>query len=55
MSMDLEPFQRINPCGLVGMEVTEMAALTNSVAIEQVKDQLELALFETFQLNKKLI
>ena len=55
VSMDLEPFQRINPCGLVGMEVTEMAALTNSVAIEQVKDQLELALFETFQLNKKLI
>jgi len=48
VSMDLEPFQRINPCGLIGMEVTEMAALANNVAIEKVRDELEVALRETF-------
>lgn len=48
VSMDLEPFQRINPCGLIGMEVTEMSALANNVAIEKVRDELEVALRETF-------
>lgn len=48
VSMDLEPFQRINPCGLVGMEVTEMVALANNVAIDKVRDELEVALRETF-------
>lgn len=51
VSMDLEPFQRINPCGLIGMEVTEMVALAESVTIERVRDQLELALRETFHIN----
>lgn len=48
VSMDLEPFQRINPCGLIGMEVTEMCALASGVAIEKVRDELEVALRETF-------
>jgi len=48
VSMDLEPFQRINPCGLIGMEVTEMVALAENVAIDKVRDQLEVALRETF-------
>lgn len=48
VSMDLEPFQRINPCGLIGMEVTEMAALAKNVAIDKVRDELEVALRETF-------
>ena len=51
VSMDLEPFQRINPCGLIGMEVTEMVALAESVTIERVRDQLELALRETFSVG----
>jgi len=51
VSMDLEPFQRINPCGLIGMEVTEMVALAEGVTIERVRDQLELALRETFSIN----
>jgi len=51
VAMDLEPFQRINPCGLVGMEVTDMVALANGVTIERVRDQLEIALRDTFQLN----
>ena len=48
VNMDLEPFQRINPCGLVGMEVTEMAAQVGTVSIERVRDQLEVALRDTF-------
>ena len=51
VSMDLEPFQRIKPCGLIGMEVTEMVALAEGVTIERVRDQLELALRETFGLS----
>ena len=54
VNMDLEPFQRINPCGLIGMEVTEMVALANNVAIDNVRDELEVALRDTFatDLNK---
>ncbi len=48
VSMNLEPFQRINPCGLIGMEVTEMVALADNVAIDKVRDELEVALRETF-------
>ncbi len=48
VSMDLEPFQRINPCGLIGMEVTEMTALARNVSIDKVRDELEVALRETF-------
>jgi len=51
VSMDLEPFQRINPCGLIGIEVTEMVALADGVTIERVRDQLELALRETFSIG----
>jgi len=50
VSMDLEPFQRINPCGLVGMDVTEMSAVANNVAIDKVRDELEVALRDTFAL-----
>ena len=51
VSMDLEPFQRINPCGLIGMEVTEMVELAENVTIERVRDQLELALRDTFGIS----
>jgi len=51
VSMDLEPFQRINPCGLIGMEVTEMVALADNVTIERVRDQLELSLRDTFSIE----
>jgi lipoyl(octanoyl) transferase len=27
VSMDLEPFRRINPCGYAGLEMTQVAAL----------------------------
>jgi len=27
VAMDLEPFERINPCGFAGLEVTQLAEL----------------------------
>jgi len=41
IDMDLEPFQRINPCGYAGMEMTQMRSETdNEVAFEQVSERL---------------
>jgi lipoyl(octanoyl) transferase len=37
--MDLEPFQRINPCGFAGLRVTQLSAFADA-AIEDVEDQL---------------
>ncbi|BFM12726.1 lipoyl(octanoyl) transferase LipB [Simiduia litorea] len=31
VDMDLEPFNRINPCGYQGLQMTQLAALTDSV------------------------
>jgi lipoyl(octanoyl) transferase len=37
--MDLEPFQRINPCGYAGLRVTQLAALAR-VEFGEVEDRL---------------
>lgn len=36
VNMDLEPFQRINPCGYAGLEMTQLAVLGGPANIEQV-------------------
>jgi lipoyl(octanoyl) transferase len=41
IDMDLEPFQRINPCGYAGMEMTQMRSETdNEVVFEPVSERL---------------
>jgi lipoyl(octanoyl) transferase len=40
VAMDLEPFSRINPCGLRGIEVTQLSALGGPSRIEDVKEPL---------------
>ncbi len=40
VSMDLEPFSRINPCGYQGLEVTQLSDCVATVEIDQVGDQL---------------
>lgn len=40
IDMDLEPFLRINPCGYAGLEMTQLAQLTDKVEISQVAKQL---------------
>ena len=40
VDMDLEPFSRINPCGLLGTPVTQLADLAAPVEIGEVRDRL---------------
>jgi len=40
VDMDLEPFQRINPCGYQGLEVTSLQTLGITDTIESVRDKL---------------
>lgn len=41
VAMDLEPFQRINPCGFQGLQVTQLADLGASQSMERVALDLE--------------
>ncbi|WP_154222146.1 lipoyl(octanoyl) transferase LipB [Marinicella rhabdoformis] len=40
IAMDLKPFARINPCGFMGLEVTQLSALAEDVTFETVQNQL---------------
>lgn len=40
IAMDLEPFARINPCGFMGLEVTQLSALAGGVTFDTVQNQL---------------
>ena len=40
VDMDLEPFNRINPCGFAGLEVVQLSALAENVTMAQVTEQL---------------
>jgi lipoyl synthase len=40
VSMDLEPFRRINPCGYQGLEMTDLATLGGPDCVAQVAAQL---------------
>ena len=40
VNMDLEPFQRINPCGYAGLEVTQLASLGVNAGVEQIGGEL---------------
>ena len=54
IAMDLEPFERINPCGYAGLQVTSMLELCGESAdsgIEAVKPRLLLHLSEQFGLS----
>jgi lipoyl(octanoyl) transferase len=39
VDMDLEPFQRINPCGYKGLQVTQLVSF-KAVALREVEDRL---------------
>jgi len=53
VDMDLEPFSRINPCGLSGMEVTHMANFA-PVSMAQVKAELVEVLLDYFGLSRHI-
>ena len=41
VNMDLEPFERINPCGLTGMRMTQVAELGGPASVAEVVRSLE--------------
>jgi len=47
VAMDLEPFQRINPCGFAGLEVTDLHSLGATADVRAVADRLAPALLES--------
>ena len=52
IDMDLEPFQRINPCGFEGLEVTNLSALA-TVNMTEVEDRLIVSLSEVLGYNNR--
>ena len=51
VAMDLEPFQRINPCGYAGLEMTQVSALGGPSSVQQVAQDLAPALLEHLGYN----
>jgi lipoyl(octanoyl) transferase len=41
VNLDLEPFQRINPCGYQGLEMTQLAEIGGPGTVERAADALE--------------
>jgi len=41
VNLDLEPFQRINPCGYQGLEMTQLAELGGPSTVDNAADALE--------------
>lgn len=48
VSMDLQPFLGINPCGYAQLEMTQMSHYVPDIRIDQVSKQLELGLTNLF-------
>ena len=40
VKMDLEPFSRINPCGLEGMQATQISNFYSQVALDDIREQI---------------
>ena len=52
INMDLEPFQRINPCGYEGLQVTNLSAFIE-VSMREVEDRLIAGLSEVLGYNDR--
>ena len=53
VDMDLEPFARINPCGLTDTLVTQVTDLAGPVEVSAVREVLKQRLLERFQLIER--
>ena len=51
VSMDLEPFSRINPCGYTGLKMTRLADLGGPVDVKVVGEAMKPYLLEAFGYN----
>jgi lipoyl(octanoyl) transferase len=50
VAMDLEPFQRINPCGYEGLQVTDLASLGVPQSVPQIAQLLAAQLLAALQM-----
>ncbi len=53
INMDLEPFQRINPCGFQGLEVTNLSALVDEVNMNEAENRLIASLGKVLGYNDR--
>ncbi|WP_417223540.1 lipoyl(octanoyl) transferase LipB [Amphritea sp.] len=53
LDMDLEPFNRINPCGYAGLSVTRLTNLVETLDRESVKDSLIEILVKRLEYNER--
>ena len=51
IDMDLEPFRRINPCGMSGLKVTQLKDLCGEADSEAVKNRLLTAMAGPYPVN----
>jgi lipoyl(octanoyl) transferase len=51
VAMDLEPFQRINPCGYRGLEVVDLRSLGVNASVQEVADALSPRLLASLRLT----
>lgn len=52
VSMDMQPFERINPCGYQGLKMTQIAELGGPNDVKQVADDLIQHLLQQFDYQK---
>jgi len=53
INMDLEPFQRINPCGFQGLQVTNLSALAEVDSMTEVEGRLVAGLARVLGYNNR--
>jgi len=53
IDMDLEPFQRINPCGFQDLKVTNLSALTGISSLAEVEEYLIVGLSKVLGYNDR--
>ena len=51
IDMDLEPFERINPCGMANLQVTQLKNLCGETDLEAVKSRLVKAMQSAYSIN----
>jgi lipoyl(octanoyl) transferase len=54
VAMDLEPFQRINPCGYRGLEVIDLRSLGVNASVQEVADALSPRLLASLRLTPEV-
>lgn len=55
VDMDLEPFERINPCGFAGLKMVQLSDLSDGASLEQVAGRLVAAIQQLFGYQELLM